>query len=212
VLALSRGSLFTWISPPSKRVISREMERPSPVPPYLRLVVPSACWNASKMIFCLLRGMPMPVSVTRTRGTVRARCRTSDSKWLRSGTACTSAGDAACSVNLNAFESRFLSTCWQTLRNPCGCARAGLREARSRTAGPSAPPPAEGALEVVAQLAQDDVARLDLHLARLPPREIEISVDQREGIAAARVGSSSRTRPASPRGWRPCCRRAACED
>ena len=35
------------------------------VPPYLRLVLPSACWNASKMIRCLSGGMPMPVSLHR---------------------------------------------------------------------------------------------------------------------------------------------------
>jgi hypothetical protein len=40
------------------------MDRPRPVPPYLRLVEPSACWNASKMTFCLSGGMPMPVSLT----------------------------------------------------------------------------------------------------------------------------------------------------
>ncbi len=40
------------------------MESPRPVPPYLRLVVPSACWNDSKMMRCLSAGMPMPVSST----------------------------------------------------------------------------------------------------------------------------------------------------
>ena len=40
------------------------MDRPRPVPPYLRLVVPSACWKASKMMRCLSSGMPMPVSMT----------------------------------------------------------------------------------------------------------------------------------------------------
>ena len=44
------------------RQISRLIARPRPVPPYLRLVLPSACWNASKMICCLSGGMPMPVS------------------------------------------------------------------------------------------------------------------------------------------------------
>ena len=53
------------ISPPSSRDSSRLMARPSPVPPYLRLVLPSACWNASKMICCLSGEMPMPVSDTR---------------------------------------------------------------------------------------------------------------------------------------------------
>ncbi len=45
---------------PARRLI----ERPRPVPPYLRLVVPSACWKASKMMRCLSEGMPMPVSET----------------------------------------------------------------------------------------------------------------------------------------------------
>ena len=44
--------------------MSRLIERPRPVPPYLRLVVPSACWKASKMIRCLSSGMPMPLSST----------------------------------------------------------------------------------------------------------------------------------------------------
>ena len=41
-----------------------------PVPPYLRLVVPSACWNASKMMRCLSCAMPMPVSVTEKATTI----------------------------------------------------------------------------------------------------------------------------------------------
>jgi hypothetical protein len=56
------GVLCTVSSPPSRRVISRLIESPRPVPPYLRLVVPSACWNASKMMRCFSSGMPMPVS------------------------------------------------------------------------------------------------------------------------------------------------------
>src|SRR6476620_1470607 len=52
------------ISPPSRRAISRLIDRPRPVPPYLRLVVPSACWNSSKTSRSLSSGMPMPVSVT----------------------------------------------------------------------------------------------------------------------------------------------------
>src|SRR5204862_354663 len=56
--------LCSRISPPSKRASSRLIESPSPVPPYFRLVVPSACWNASKMMRCLSCAMPIPVSVT----------------------------------------------------------------------------------------------------------------------------------------------------
>ena len=58
------GVLRSWISPPSRLASSRLMARPRPVPPYLRLVLASACWNASKMIFCFSGGMPMPVSDT----------------------------------------------------------------------------------------------------------------------------------------------------
>ena len=42
------------------------MVRPSPVPPYRRVVDPSACWNAPKIASCLSAGMPMPVSATAT--------------------------------------------------------------------------------------------------------------------------------------------------
>ena len=50
------GALSTRISPPSRRAISRLIDSPSPVPPNLRLVVPSACWNASKISCCLSFG------------------------------------------------------------------------------------------------------------------------------------------------------------
>ncbi len=58
------GLLSTMISPPSRRQISRLIDRPRPVPPYLRLVVPSACWNASKITRNLSAAIPMPVSCT----------------------------------------------------------------------------------------------------------------------------------------------------
>ena len=46
------------------------------MPPNLRLVVPSACWNASKISRCLSFGIPMPVSAHR-EGDDRPRCRAS---------------------------------------------------------------------------------------------------------------------------------------
>ena len=46
------------------------------MPPYLRLVEASACWNASKMIRCFSGGMPMPVSATSNATTVGACFRT----------------------------------------------------------------------------------------------------------------------------------------
>ena len=54
--AAGRACSTSRISPPSSRDSSRLMARPRPVPPYLRLVRPSACWNASKMICCLSAG------------------------------------------------------------------------------------------------------------------------------------------------------------
>ena len=72
----SPTSLRTRISPPSRRAISRLIDRPRPVPPYLRPVPVSACWNGSKMTRSLSGGMPMPVSLTANATTRPARPRT----------------------------------------------------------------------------------------------------------------------------------------
>ena len=64
------GVLRSWISPPSRLASSRLIARPSPVPPYLRLVLASACWKASNTIRCFSGGMPIPVSVTSNDTTV----------------------------------------------------------------------------------------------------------------------------------------------
>src|SRR3979411_1912323 len=69
--------LVRRISPPNNRDSSRLIARPRPVPPYLRLVLPSACWNASKMICCLSGEMPMPVSDAEIATTAGARFRLS---------------------------------------------------------------------------------------------------------------------------------------
>ena len=60
----SPSALWTRSSPPSSRVSSRLIDSPRPVPPYRRLVVPSACWKASKTSACLSAAIPMPVSAT----------------------------------------------------------------------------------------------------------------------------------------------------
>jgi hypothetical protein len=77
------------------------------VPPYLRLVVPSACWKASKMIFCFSGAMPMPVSCTENAMTVSARFRVSMSRFQPSVTGFMLSVTRPRSVNLNAFDSRF---------------------------------------------------------------------------------------------------------
>ena len=60
----SPGALCTVMSPPSRRARSREIDRPRPVPPYLRCVLPSAWRKASKMTPAGAAAMPMPVSRT----------------------------------------------------------------------------------------------------------------------------------------------------
>ena len=52
------GVLTRRISSPNSCDNSRLMARPRPVPPYFRLVLPSACWKALKMMRCLSGGMP----------------------------------------------------------------------------------------------------------------------------------------------------------
>ncbi len=111
------GTLRSWISPPSRLESSRLIARPRPVPPYFRLVLASACWNASKMIFCFSSGMPMPVSETSKATTVGA--------WRKVGCSGLHPPVAAemlrrtppWAVNLKAFDSRFLSTCCRRLES-----------------------------------------------------------------------------------------------
>ncbi len=91
------GSLSSVIVPPSSRASSREIDRPSPVPPNLRLVVPSAWRNASKMICWCSAAMPMPVS------------RTANSTCSPRGAI--SSATSPRSVNLSAFDSRFFRIC-----------------------------------------------------------------------------------------------------
>ena len=71
--------------PPSSAANSRLIDRPRPVPPYLRLVVPSACWNASKMIASFSSEMPMPVSVTANATTCPAAASDGTSKSVFGG-------------------------------------------------------------------------------------------------------------------------------
>ena len=113
------GSLCRWISPPSSLAISRLMDSPRPVPPYLRAVEPSACWNASKMMRCLSFGMPMPVSVTEKASTCRERLSTSWSNRFSRSASATFILTLPSSVNLKALDRRFFSTCCRR----CGSVR-----------------------------------------------------------------------------------------
>ena len=102
------GSDSTWISPPSSRAISREIDSPRPVPPYFRDVVPSACWNASKIASSLSLGIPTPLSVTRNAITRSASSSPSLVNAVSVGAYPIDRLTPPLWVNLNAFDSRFL--------------------------------------------------------------------------------------------------------
>ena len=115
--AHARRRLRSWISPPRSVASSRLMARPRPVPPYLRLVLASACWNASKMILCFSGGMPMPVSVTSKATTLGALLSTGCSGFQPPRPPSRVRRTPPCSVNLKAFDSRFFSTCCRRLES-----------------------------------------------------------------------------------------------
>ncbi|OEZ59967.1 hypothetical protein DUGA6_36070 [Duganella sp. HH105] len=99
------GSLTRPMPPPSSCARSREIDRPRPVPPYLRLVVPSACWKALKMACWSSARMPMPVSCTAKAMRPSPSARAASVIWPPL-------------VNLSAFDSRFLRICsrrWRSL-------------------------------------------------------------------------------------------------
>ena len=125
------GSLSTFNSPPRVRVISRLIDRPRPVPPYLRLVVPSACWKASKMIRCLSSGMPMPLSHTEKASTWPEVFRCSLPGLQPLSTRFTLSLTSPAAVNLKALDSRFLMICCSRLSSVYMAAgRAGSRSIR----------------------------------------------------------------------------------
>jgi hypothetical protein len=86
------------ISPASCDAIAR----PSPVPPYRRVVDASACVKASKIDACFSGGIPIPVSLT-------AKWRTARSSLLLSQP--TRRTTSPCSVNFTALLIRLTRIC-----------------------------------------------------------------------------------------------------
>lgn len=107
------------------------MDNPSPVPPYLRLVVPSACLNASKITRILLAAIPIPVSATenaiRSASASRSEPASRSCSRMATGTSAPAgrmtSSTAPESVNFTALESRLRST-WRS-RCSSVCSVAG---------------------------------------------------------------------------------------
>ena len=178
----SPGVLRTRISPPSMRVISRLIDRPRPVPPKRRLVVPSACWKASKISRSLSSAMPIPRIAhgdrDRVGGAILARAPRSPAS---------SSATSPCSVNLNALESRLRSTCstrCSSVKTTAGVSGAVVTSSFRPFCSATEP---ERALDVLADPADLDRAGVDLHLAGLDLRQVEDVGDQRQQVGAGGV-------------------------
>ena len=97
------GSLSTQSWPPIRFTIRTAILSPRPVPPYLRVVEPSACRNGSKIRAWCSDAMPIPVSCTMKRSDAVSGASRSLSV-TRSDT-------CPASVNFIALPMRFTRTC-----------------------------------------------------------------------------------------------------
>ena len=103
--------------PPRASTISREMARPSPVPPYTLVVDASAWVNGSKRCPIRAASTPTPVSATSTRSTVAPSATAPAVARMKTSPR---------SVNFTAFEPRLVRTC---------ASRVGSPESTSGTSG-----------------------------------------------------------------------------
>ncbi len=101
------GRLATRIRPPMSPTIRLQMASPRPVPPYWRVIPPSAWVKASKSFARWSDSMPIPVSRTPT-ARVRPGSASSDSGAVRVRRTQTTTRPR--SVNLKALEIRFIRT------------------------------------------------------------------------------------------------------
>ena len=83
----------------------------------------------------------MPVSATAKATTESAVARARSANWMSGGASATVSVTDPPSVNLNAFESRFLSTCWRRCSSVSissstpGCSSIAKRRPRSSATG-----------------------------------------------------------------------------
>src|SRR5262249_38457540 len=114
----------TQIRPPCSAMIRRAIERPRPVPPFLRVLELSACWNSSKMRCWSVGAMPGPVSETETVNQPSA--------------AVASTVTSPDSVNLIALPTRFISTWVSRRSSPLPGGRSGATSVLSASCFSSA--------------------------------------------------------------------------
>ena len=193
------------ISPPSRRASSRLMDRPSPVPPYSRLVDPSACWNASKMI-AASRG-DADAGVLNREG----HDRSPRSSTVSSAAPARSRARSELTLALVGELERVREQVLEHLLQPLQVGlerRRHPRIDRSRRGMPAlvlAPPGGRCARRIVAPRRSAAGAMFSASRAGFDLREVEDVVDQ----ASRSVPDEwivSRTRPASASGCRPSCR------
>src|SRR3989475_7347688 len=98
------SSLSTPIRPPCISTSRFVMLRPSPVPPYSRVIVVSTWRNSAKMFSTSSLGMPIPVSVTRYVSHPSSRRTSISTRPWR--------------VNLSAFPARFRRHCVRRRPSP----------------------------------------------------------------------------------------------
>ncbi len=192
------GMLCTAIAPPSRLRRSREIDRPRPVPPYRRLVVPSAWRKASKMTSCWSGGMPMPVSLHRESERRRA-----------------SPGDTV-SVTLAAVGE--LDGVGQQVLQDLFDALAVGDDASVRCVGGDVDPESEsllsgqrleGHLQRFDQPSQRHLFWRQIELAGLDLRDVEDVVDQGQQVVAGRIDGLRELDLFLASGCLPCCRPAA---
>ena len=180
-------ALDSLISPPSSLAISRLIDRPRPVPPYLRLVVPSACWNASKMTWCL-SGENADAGVfdlerDHVGGAIEAGMAARPAVRRRLDRQ----RDRSLLGELDRVRDQVLEHLLHALL--VGDDRAdGVRievdaEGQALAAGDLA----EGAIDVRLHVGERHRHGVDVHHARLDLREVENLVDQLEQVRARRV-------------------------
>ena len=157
------------------------------MPPYLRDVVPSACWKASKISDSLSVGDADAGVGDRNAITRRPSSASLSAVGRRP---IVQRHRRPSSVNLNALESRLRSTCCS--RCSSVTIGGGQRRGRARrgTRAPSARPPAGTRARRPRRRRRGPPApRSTLHPAGLDLGQVEDVVDQREQVGAGARGS-----------------------